>query len=208
MYKFGEYVVAYDVVKADALKARWSKLDEKQFADLMYCSSKFGPLISLHDEEKEWATCSFPRGYYLVRSEVDASVESGKNYILEPVYKGMPIPNGLYHRGHAYNFDNLYFLKQSIVVWEKNKTFLTMGTNGSPQTFDQPVDPRRHNTYLKIIAAALCQKGDVSPLDDHKLAGQLVRRIGELGLEISPQTVKDVLKQTIKFIVKNSNKSL
>ncbi|KAF0235297.1 MAG: hypothetical protein FD177_51 [Desulfovibrionaceae bacterium] len=65
---------------------------------------------------------------------------------------------------------------------------------------DGPLDSRKRNTYLRIIAAALCKDGVRDPLSERGLAGRMTKRAQRIGLEFNEQTARNVIREVLGLL--------
>lgn len=68
---------------------------------------------------------------------------------------------------------------------------------------NKTIDPRKHNSYLKIIAAAICTDGNRHDLIKRGLAGKLTQRMQQLGISLSEDAVRRSLREVFDFLEEN-----
>lgn len=66
----------------------------------------------------------------------------------------------------------------------------------------EPVDVRRKNSYLAVIAGAICKDETTGPLRDSKRAGMIRRNMERLNISRKPDTIKSILTEAAEFVEK------
>lgn len=65
---------------------------------------------------------------------------------------------------------------------------------------ENPLDPRQRASYLKVIAAVICQKGDKQAIKEKGLAGKIARWTHGLGLPLSEDTTKKIIDEALDLL--------
>ncbi|WP_243363851.1 hypothetical protein [Fundidesulfovibrio terrae] len=65
---------------------------------------------------------------------------------------------------------------------------------------DKPLDRRKENTYVRVIAALLCLNGVPKPLKGSALPGKIERQTERLGVRVSEDAARTALKEAFEII--------
>lgn len=65
---------------------------------------------------------------------------------------------------------------------------------------EKALSTRERNSYLKVIAASICRKGDPSALEERGLAGKLGGWAQSIGVSLSDDTAKKIINQAIDLL--------
>jgi len=103
----------------------------------------------------------------------------------------LPIDGVISHCKKAYGD-----IKSKVYVDKIN----AMNSESMDGNIEKQLDPRQRNTYLKMLAVALCSKNeDVSDLEKRGMGAKFKIKADRMGIQISIETINKVFAQVVEL---------
>ncbi|KAF0231746.1 MAG: hypothetical protein FD177_2717 [Desulfovibrionaceae bacterium] len=192
------YYITTGLIEYTKLLERWPGLTAAELDHLVKERPPFFQM-NLDDpcpwDEPEDEEGVFPRGYIVVKKRIDQEDGEFKYFCWT-----MCTPMQVYpFEWNSVDATEYAFRKNDILKWETGKDWLFYKKpNVVAEQGPSNVDPRARITLQKLLAAAICRGSEVSMLSERSLVGKLVQWTSSLGLEVSDDTVRRVIKDMKK----------